>query len=165
MDVANVFWHSELSYEQCENKKMHQRILVVCVGNICRSPLAEQLLQAACPDKQVSSAGLAAVVGSDVHPMTREVAETHGVSLREHQARQLTRDMCREADVILVMEAGHREAVFKLCPEVRGKTFLLAQGQDPADIIDPFRRAPEFFTLVHQQIVQACMRWATLLQR
>ncbi|MEK6789650.1 MAG: low molecular weight protein-tyrosine-phosphatase [Pseudomonadota bacterium] len=144
---------------------MHQRVLVVCVGNICRSPLAEQLLQAACPDKQVTSAGLAAVVGSDVHAVTREVADAHGVSLRMHQARQLTRDMCREADVILVMESGHREAVFKLCPEARGKIFLLAQGQDPANILDPFRKTPEFFASVHHQIVQACMRWATLLQK
>lgn len=144
---------------------MHQRILVVCVGNICRSPLAEQLLQASCPEKHVSSAGLAAVVGSDVHPVTRELAASHGVILKAHQARQLTREMCREADVILVMESGHREAVFKLCPEVRGKTFLLAQGQEPAEIADPFRRAPEFFTSVHHQIVQGCTRWAALLKR
>ena len=144
---------------------MHQRILVVCVGNICRSPLAAQVLQATFPEKQLSSAGLAAVVGSDVHPVTREIAAAHGMSLNGHRARQLTRDMCHEADLILVMESGHREAVLQLCPEVRGKIFLLAQGQDSPSISDPFRRSSEFFALVHQQIVQACMCWAALLRR
>lgn len=144
---------------------MYRRVLVVCVGNICRSPLVAQLLQRELPACDVSSAGLAAVVGSDINIMTRDEAEARGVTLAPHMARQLTRELCREAEVILVMEPSHREGVAACCPEARGKTFLLAQGMTPDSVPDPYRRSPELFRMVHDQISEACIRWAGLLSR
>ena len=106
---------------------MFDNILVVCVGNICRSPTAEFLLQQALPNKTVHSAGLGALVGHDTDATAKQVAEQHGVECPTHSARQLTKEMCRQADVILVKEDKHKEAVSRLAPEVRGKTFLLVQ--------------------------------------
>lgn len=142
---------------------MYHRVLVVCVGNICRSPLAEQLLRQRLPKHEISSAGLGAVVGSDVHEVTRAEAASRGFMLTPHIARQLTREQCRDADIILVMEREHREGVAACCPEARGKIFLLAQGMDPERIQDPYKRSPEVFRQVHDQIHEACARWARLL--
>lgn len=144
---------------------MFDRILVVCVGNICRSPTAEFLLKAALPSKQISSAGLAAVVNHDMDTQARAVAERNGVHCPKHTARQLTRELCHEADLILVMEQRHRDGVTQLCPEARGKVFLLGQGAAPADIADPYRKSDIIFETTYEQLHQACMAWVQRLAR
>lgn len=144
---------------------MFDRILVVCVGNICRSPTAEFLLKAALPSKQISSAGLAAVVNHDMDKQARAVAERNGVHCPKHTARQLTRELCHEADLILVMEQRHRDGVTQLCPEARGKVFLLGQGSAPAEIADPYRKSDKIFETTYEQLHLACMAWAQRLAR
>jgi len=140
-----------------------ERVLVVCVGNICRSPTAEFMLSQALPGKQVSSAGLAAVIGADMEVNARQVAESRGLSCPKHTARQLTRELCHQADIILVMESRHREGVTQLCPESRGKIFLLAQGLAPADIADPYRKSLAVFEQTYEQLSRACEIWAQRL--
>ena len=66
-------------------------ILIVCVGNICRSPTAERLLQQALPPKTVGSAGIAALTGQGAEVPARAVAQHQGLSLAGHIAQQLTR--------------------------------------------------------------------------
>ena len=97
-------------------------ILVVCVGNICRSPTAERLLMQALPHKTISSAGISAMVGQSADASAEAIALQHGLSLEGHIARQLTRELCQQHDLILVMEQKHIEAVTRIAPEVRGKT-------------------------------------------
>lgn len=67
---------------------------------------------------------MGAVVGSAADSTASLVAQAHGLSLDEHIAKQLTRDLCRAYSLILVMEKSHIEAVTRLAPEVRGKTML-----------------------------------------
>ncbi len=83
---------------------MYQKILIVCIGNICRSPTAERLLQQKMPHLQVSSAGLRALAGKDADLQAIRTALRRGVVIAGHTARQLTAAMCEEADLILVME-------------------------------------------------------------
>ena len=85
---------------------MFENVLVVCVGNICRSPTGERLLQAALPGKHISSAGVAALVGHAADEVASGVATDNGLSLAGHSARQLTRALCQQADLILVMKDG-----------------------------------------------------------
>ena len=144
---------------------MFERILVVCVGNICRSPTAEFLLKVALPHKHISSAGLGAMVGHDLDKQAKAVAERAGLNCPLHQARQLTRELCLQADLILVMENRHREGVAQLCPEARGKVFLLAQGQVPSDIADPYRKSDAVFEQTYEQLQQACTAWVQRLSR
>lgn len=144
---------------------MFNKILVVCVGNICRSPTAEFLLQHALPGKHISSAGLAAVTGSDMESSARSVAEARGLSCPPHRARQLTREHCQQADLILVMEARHRDGVAQLSPESRGKVFLLGQGQAQPDIADPYRHERAVFERTFDQLQQACNAWVRKLSR
>ncbi len=142
---------------------MFNRILVVCVGNICRSPSGEYLLKNLLPNKTVASAGVGALVGKSADKMATQVAAEHGVSLDGHVARQLTADLCRDYDLILVMEKGHIEAVTNIAPEARGKTMLFGQWLGMKDIPDPYRQSKEAFDHAYQLIEQSAQAWAKKL--
>ena len=114
-----------------------QRILTVCVGNICRSPVASALLSQALPEHAVSSAGIAAVVGHDVDATARQVAEAHEVMLPRHQARQFTKAIGEASDLILVLEVGHKREIERNAPQLSGRTFLLSHWTGGKDIADP----------------------------
>ncbi|CUW09519.1 Low molecular weight protein-tyrosine-phosphatase wzb [Serratia grimesii] len=144
---------------------MFNSILVVCVGNICRSPTGERLLKQALDGKKVSSAGLGALVGKAADATAIEVANAHGLSLEGHQAQQLTAKMCREYDLILVMEKEHIDGVCRLAPEVRGKTMLFAHWLNQRDVTDPYGKSTEAFTFVYQLLSEAADKWAQALNR
>ena len=82
---------------------MFNRILVVCDGNICRSPTVAAMLRELKPEKAVSSAGLVGLVGQDMEATARAVAEEDGLDCGAHVARKLDSELCRDSDLILVM--------------------------------------------------------------
>ncbi|MEZ9819996.1 low molecular weight protein-tyrosine-phosphatase [Shewanella sp. 10N.286.45.A1] len=150
---------------------MFQKILVVCVGNICRSPFGEHALQHKIPNKTVSSAGIAVeksrLVGKPADPTIVELAAKDAFDLSSHKSKQLTKELCIEYDLILVMEKGHIEAVSQISPESRGKTMLLGQWL-PAEFIskeipDPYRQSKEAFEHSYRLIDIAVSAWATKL--
>ncbi|GAA3899645.1 protein tyrosine phosphatase [Halomonas cibimaris] len=145
---------------------MFQHILIVCTGNICRSPVAAALLARALPERRVESAGLGAVVGHGVEPTARRLGEADGLDLADHQARQLTAGMLHAADLVLVMSEGQRRAAGELAPEALGKTMRLGRWLENGqgrDIPDPYRKSPEAFEHVHQLLKDATHSWATRL--
>ncbi|HIF9319179.1 arsenate reductase/protein-tyrosine-phosphatase family protein [Photobacterium damselae] len=146
---------------------MFNNILVVCVGNICRSPTGERILQSKIPNKTVRSAGVgtakSGLSGKPADKMAAAVAEEHGYSLEGHQAQQLTSELARDYDLILVMEKGHIEAVTNIAPEVRGKTMLFGQWIGQQDIPDPYRLSKEAFDHAYKLIDQAAEAWAKKL--
>ena len=143
---------------------MFNRILVVCTGNICRSPVAEAMLRQALPGRQLGSAGLGALVGHGVEPTARSLAEADGLDVGSHQARQLTAEMIQDADLILVMSHGQRRAVGEIAPEALGKTMLLGKWlPGEPEIPDPYRKSREVFEHVHRLLVDATSRWSARL--
>ena len=145
---------------------MFDNILVVCVGNICRSPTAHFKLKTLLPHKDIESAGVGALVGKPADKLAIQVAAENGIDLNGHIARQLTADMCREFDLILVMEQGHINAVTDIAPAARGKTMLLSQWNTlnaKQDIPDPYRQSKEAFEHVYQLIDTSAMAWASKL--
>ena len=126
---------------------MFNKILVVCVGNICRSPVGERLLQKLLPNKEIASAGIAAeksrLIGKPADEIATLVAAENGVSLEEHQSQQVTPQLCAQYDLILVMEKEHMEALTQISPEARGKTMLFGQWVGQKDIPDPYRQSRE----------------------
>ncbi|MGN6688002.1 MAG: hypothetical protein ACTHK1_10725 [Actinomycetales bacterium] len=105
------------------------RILVVCTGNICRSAAAEQLIGealAAAP-VDVTSAGTQAVVGSDLHPLTRDALAATGFEPVPHVARQLTPDLVRDAGLLLTATRAHRTAAVQIFPAAVSRTFTLRE--------------------------------------
>lgn len=142
---------------------MFNNILVVCVGNICRSPSGEYLLKGLLPNKNVASAGVGALVGKPADKLACQVAAENNISLEGHQGRQLTAEMCREFDLILVMEQGHIGAVTNIAPEARGKTMLFSQWIGKQDIPDPYRQSKEAFDHAYKLIEQSATAWAKKL--
>lgn len=141
---------------------MFDSVLVVCEGNICRSPVAAALLRQR-TGKEVQSAGVAAMVGRDMDATAREVAQRRGVDCPPHRARQLTQEMCSEADLILVMEQRQREYLLRIAPESAGKALLFGKWLDDREIPDPFRRSREAYELVHGILSEAAGSWADKL--
>jgi protein-tyrosine phosphatase len=116
---------------------MFNKILVVCVGNICRSPTAERLLQQYQPGLTVGSAGLGALVGKGADERATSVAQHHNLSLDGHCARQVSAAMCREYDLILAMEKRHIHALCDIAPEMRGKVMLFGHWDNEREIPVP----------------------------
>lgn len=135
-----------------------QNVLVLCIGNICRSPIAEALLRQQFPDKTISSAGLGALVGYPADPLSIEVSAEQGVDLSAHRARQLSSWMCQAADMILVMEQRHKVEVEQLHPLVRGKVFRLGE-LGKFDIEDPHRKPREAFDTAYAHIARGVADW------
>lgn len=108
------------------------RILTVCTGNICRSPLAERLLQSGLDEAApgafaVASSGVRALAGQPAHPRSAEIAERLGSSLDAFEARQLTQLHVSEADLVLILAEEHRGPVLTLAPSALRRTFTLRE--------------------------------------
>jgi protein-tyrosine phosphatase len=108
-------------------------ILVVCSGNLCRSPLAEAFLRRRLEERfpggavTVRSAGTIAWPGSPATPEGVVVAREHGLDTSAHAATPLAKALVDRADLVLAMAAEHREAVEALRPEHAAKTFTLKE--------------------------------------
>jgi protein-tyrosine phosphatase len=118
---------------------MIRTILVVCEGNVCRSPMAEALFHARLPDRTVTSAGINALVGMQAAKFSQDVMSERGLELSGHRARQLRYLMCVEADLILVMEREQKNQLEIRYPFARGRIFRLGEHEN-FDILDPYRQ-------------------------
>lgn len=140
-------------------------ILVVCVGNVCRSPIGEQLLRAKLPDKIIHSAGLHALVNQPAEPTASDIALQHGLSLAKHRGKQWSIAMCQQYDLILVMEKKHIHHICRIAPQVRGKTLLFGHWKNQQEIVDPYGKSRELFELIFQQLAESAVMWKKVLQR
>ena len=146
---------------------MFKRILVVCIGNICRSPTAECLLRERLGEGgfDVSSAGLSAVVGEPMDPTAIELLKEHGVDGTRHRGRQLTGDLLRKSDLILTMEKYQSASIVRGTPEVSGKVFLLGKWQSDTDIPDPYRQPRSAFVHAYRLIDKSVAGWLPYLKK
>jgi protein-tyrosine phosphatase len=139
-------------------------ILVLCIGNICRSPVAAALLKVHLPGKTIQSAGLGALVGHEADPIAAELAAQCGLDISAHRAQQVTTDQLRWADLILVMSEGQRAQVRAQDPTAAGKVMLLSHWlPGKPDIPDPYKKSREAFTHVHSMLQTAVQAWLTKL--
>ena len=144
---------------------MFKRILIVCMGNICRSPTAEYLFRQRMKSRDVkfSSAGLGALVGSPMDATALQLLAENGIDGTMHRAHQLTPSVLREADLVLAMEKSHVAAMIQLAPEVHGKIYLLDKWLHGNDIPDPYRQPRTAFEHVHEIITQGVSSWEPYL--
>lgn len=143
---------------------MFQRVLIVCVGNICRSPTAEILFRHRLPNLNVASAGIGALVGRPMDATARAVLEEHRMDGSQHVARQLDNDMIRDADLILAMERAHIDTIVRRAPHAMGRTVLLGKWLEQREITDPYQQQRPAFEHVYQLIDAAVHAWTPYLQ-
>lgn len=108
------------------------RILTVCTGNICRSPMAERLLQAGLDERYpaqfiVESAGTGALVGNPIDPQVAGFIRELGSSADGFSARQLTPAILHGQDLVLALTREHRSRVVEMSPSMLRKTFTLRE--------------------------------------
>jgi protein-tyrosine phosphatase len=121
-----------------------QNILVLCIGNICRSPMAEGLLKQALPGMTVRSAGLGALIGKPADPYAVQIMAERGIDISAHRAQHLSARMVSEADLILVMDMEQKKYVEAKYVGAKGKVFRLGEFAK-VDIADPYREGMESF--------------------
>lgn len=138
-------------------------VLVLCKGNICRSPFAASYLEMQSTTRrlsvEVSSAGLDTTAGEAAYPLAKMTSTKYGIDLQHHRTVVISRDLVARADLILVMELLHNHMLFKSFPEARSKTFLLGHfSPNPVmEIRDPYGGTPEEFEQCYALIVKACV--------
>ncbi|MDB5255669.1 MAG: protein tyrosine phosphatase [Chitinophagaceae bacterium] len=140
-----------------------QRILLVCLGNICRSPMAEGILAHLVKERgliqsiELDSAGTGAYhIGSNPDVRAQEVCLSHGVTL-QHKARQVKRTDFDAFDYILAMDDNNYEALKKIAPHEH--LFLMrsfdATAQDDLNVPDPYYGGIEGFNEVYNMLHRA----------
>ncbi|NYE24199.1 low molecular weight protein-tyrosine-phosphatase [Pigmentiphaga litoralis] len=134
-------------------------ILTICVGNICRSPMAAALLARDLPQTRVSSAGVGALIGSHADSKAIALMAKRNLDISGHIARQVGRELCQQADLILVMDQAQRRFLELHYPFVTGKVFRLCEAIRQ-DVPDPYRLSTAAFEYSLSLIEAGVKTWA-----
>jgi len=151
---------------------MQIKVLMVCLGNICRSPLAEGILKHKVDSRNVyvDSAGTAGYhIGK--HPDSRsiDVAAKHGIAISNQRCRQFTISDFENFDYIYAMDKHNYTHIVRLAPNPsdRDKVKLLLSevSETPDEVPDPYYGGADGFQLVFDLIDTACNRIAKKLEK
>lgn len=135
-------------------------ILVVCTGNICRSPMTVGMLRHFLPEKfkkiiTLGSAGTDALHGNQATVFAIQAMQHYGIDISDHRARRLSRSMVVEADLILAMEQYHLKIIRGMQLFGAGKTHLLSRfdnSRKPYDMQDPIGGGLDLYTETAKRI-------------
>lgn len=132
-----------------------QNILVVCIGNICRSPMAEYLLKQQYPNLHIESAGISGLTGHAADQKAILCMQRLGIDMQPHVAKKLNSELIKKADLILVMSQNQQKHIEHTWPFAKGKTFRLGHWQSK-NVSDPYRHEQTVFDET-SQLIQACV--------
>lgn len=146
------------------------RILIVCTGNVCRSPYIERMLVARLQELgiEVESAGTRALVGRPMEPGSQHLLELAGVGADDFVARQLTPEMAREADLVLTATRDHRREVAQLEPRALRYTHAVDDFSDlvaGAELREPVFMEPPDASVVGALAARAAARRSEVAAR
>ncbi|MFH7410960.1 low molecular weight protein-tyrosine-phosphatase [Acinetobacter variabilis] len=119
-------------------------ILVVCIGNICRSPMAEYFLKQEYPHLNIESAGISGLIGHVADEKAILCMQRFGIDMSPHVAKKLNAELIKKADLILVMSQNQQKHIEQTWPFAKGKTFRLGHWQSK-NIADPYQHDQTVF--------------------
>lgn len=145
-----------------QHKQNALRIVFVCTGNTCRSPIAEALCMHEIKNQQLPikiepfSAGLMAIEGEVASELARQLMAAEGINLESHRARNICSEMIDNADLILAMTDQHCQVLLERYPQAVRSTYTLKTyagfSPDDCDIEDPYLGNPEKYKQVIEEI-------------
>ncbi len=138
---------------------MIEKLIVICTGNICRSPIAEELFRLGKPGMDVRSAGIAALVNHPADPLAQLVMREHGHDLSAHRAQQATPALLMAMDLILTMDGSHSDWIRGRFPQLLGRTHKLGRWANNTDIADPYRQPKAAFEHAYADIDRGVAEW------
>ena len=147
---------------------MFKNILFVCVGNICRSPMAEywaraQLQKLGLIDAHVSSAGISNVMqGLPAAKETQIILNRFDINVSAHAARHIDKNIVQKADIIFVMETWQKKELSVVFSGSHGKIFPLGQWMN-SEITDPYRKDQAAFETTFELIKENWEIWQSKL--
>ena len=147
---------------------MFSNILICCVGNICRSPMAEALFRQQAATQlnektQILSAGTQGLIGHAPDPKAIALMAEHNLDISGYGGTKLNTELAHWADIILVMETSQKQVVEQRYPTTRGKVFRLLEDERQ-DIPDPYRQDIEAFKSALILIEQGVEQWVGKLR-
>lgn len=134
------------------------KIIFVCTGNTCRSPMAEAILKKMVYNENldvvVESRGTSVYSEDPINPKSVQALATIGIFNVMHRARQIMKTDIEESDIVLTMTQQHKLALLKTYPDFRYKIFTLAEYAVDSrdDISDPFGKSQIFYNFCLQEI-------------
>lgn len=141
---------------------MIQNILIVCIGNICRSPIGEALLalklKETHPEITVSSAGIDAMVNHAADPIAQALMQDRHIDISAHRARQATSEILFASDLILTMTTDQQEQIQQKYPSTLGRVHRLGKWSG-YDVPDPYKRPQVIFEQALILIDQGVDEW------
>lgn len=123
---------------------MRTHILLLCTGNLCRSPMAEGLIQGLLPSHGLFSAGLCALDGAPADPLAMALMREAGTDISSHRSRRLAGWMLAEADLVYTMEAAQVASLRRRYPQYALKIARLGEPLG-IDIPDPHGQSRKAF--------------------
>lgn len=139
------------------------KILFICYGNICRSPMAEYVMKKLVSDAglsdsyEISSAATSTEeIGNPVYPPARRKLAEHGITCEGHSARQMTRADYDRYDLLIGMDRENMDSMRRICGgDPTGKQHLLMDYTDrPGNVADPWYTRN--FEKTWQDVLQGC---------
>jgi protein-tyrosine-phosphatase len=149
------------------------RVLFVCAGNTCRSPLASAAFRQTLAEDgrrvEIESAGVRATPGSPATLPAIEVGSARGLDLRPHRAQRLTAALLERADLILALDANELEAAQRMSPTAASRVHLLTDyGRETPSgegVPDPFGGSREAYEECLLRILENVQRIAPIVLR
>ncbi|WP_368570876.1 low molecular weight protein-tyrosine-phosphatase [Acinetobacter haemolyticus] len=135
-----------------------KNILVICVGNICRSPMAEYLLKQAYPQLHIESAGISGLTGHPADEKALHCMQALDIDMSAHIAKKLKAEHLKKADLVLVMSQNQQKHIEQTWPFAKGKVFRLGHWQNK-NVSDPYQHDQAFFDSTCQLIQQCVADW------
>jgi len=130
-------------------------ILVVCIGNICRSPMAEYFLKQEFPELHIESAGISGLTGHPADEKAQLCMQRLGMDMQSHIAKKLNAELIKKADLVLVMSQNQQKHIEQSWPFAKGKTFRLGHWQNK-NVPDPYQHDQQVFDETCE-LIQSCI--------